>query len=90
MLAPPRLCECAPCCSLQQASQADALAGQVFQPRAAVDQQRLAEDAAQLVPDSQRVLVSPLVQNPGSLRYRRLNGTRDPRCGAGIGSVRSL
>ena len=49
------------------------LAGQVLQQRAAVDQQGLAEDAAQPVPDAQRVLVAPLVQDPGRLPDRRLN-----------------
>ena len=49
------------------------LAGQVLQVRAAVDQHGLAEDAAQPVPDAQRVLVAPLIQDPRGLTDRHLN-----------------
>ena len=53
-----------------RAEHGERLGGQVFQPRTPVDQQGLAEDAAQPVPDAERILVAPLVQDPGGLPDR--------------------
>jgi hypothetical protein len=54
------------------AQRRERLGGQVLQPGAVVDQQGLAEDAAQPVLDPQRVLVAPLVEDAGGLADRRL------------------
>ena len=53
-----------------RAQRGERLGGQVFQLRTPVDQQGLAEDAAQPVPDAERTLVAPLVQDPGRLLDR--------------------
>ncbi len=49
------------------------LARQVFQPRAAVDQQCLAEGSAQPVPGGQRAPVAPLAEDLGDLPARLLD-----------------